>query len=418
MVDAVNALLGRRGRHAPWQRSATRLLIAAAVAFVVVWIVFLAGNTANGAVIDAPGKFFQTVLDAITVSGLYFIVASGFTLIFGLMRTVQMAHGALFLLAGLIALSYQRRFLDMTGPPPYEDVGWAEWWLPLVIGVVIVAGLGFLIQQVFLRWNQGQDLRQALITIAISIIMVDRILHHFGGVPKDITWTYQIHGYVEDLSLPGYVVALFIVSAVVAVGGLVGLRSPEAGASSQSRLWAAGAFLGTLGAAGTGLLLLLEVTGLRYAIHRFFIIGMALGVGGGLWLLLRKTRTGMVIRAGVDDTPMVQALGINVQKVFALAFVLGSALAGLGGVIGGSFANLGPGVTDGNWLLNSLVVVIIGGMGSLGGAAAGSLLYGAATSFSPSYLPEAYSYYAIIATFVILALVLAVRPYGLFGRPE
>ena len=410
---------GRRGGQVPFLRVLTRLLIAAAIAFVLVWIVFLADNTSNGPVIDAPGKFFQTVLDTITISGLYFIVASGFTLIFGLMRTVQMAHGALFLLAGLFALSYQRRFLDITGPPPYEDVGWAEWWLPLVIGVVIVAGLGFLIQQVFLRWNQGQDLRQALITIAISIIMVDRILHHFGGVPKDITWTHQIHGYVEDLSLPGYVVVLFIVSAVVAVGSLLGLRSPvESGASAQRRLCSVGVFVGTLGAVGTGLLLLLELTGLRYAIHRFFIIGMALGVGGGLWLLLKKTRTGMVIRAGVDDTPMVQALGINVQRVFAVAFVLGSALAGLGGVIGGSFANLGPGVTDGNWLLNSLVVVIIGGMGSLGGAAAGSLLYGAATSFSPSYLPEAYSYYAIIATFVILALVLAVRPYGLFGRPE
>ena len=357
MVDAVNALLGRRGRHTPWQRTVTRLLIAAAITFVVVWILFLAGNTANDAVIRAPDKFFQTVLDAITVSGMYFIVASGFTLIFGLMRTVQMAHGALFLLAGLFALTYQRKFLDTTGPPPYEDVGWAHWWLPLVIGVVIVSGLGFLIQQVFLRWNQGQDLRQALITIAISIIMVDRMFHHFGGVPKDITWTHEIHGYVE-------------------------------------------------------------FAGLRYGIHRLFIIGMALGVGGGLWLLLKKTRTGMVIRAGVDDTPMVQALGINVQRVFAVAFVLGSALAGLGGVIGGTFANLGPGITDGNWLLNSLVVVIIGGMGSLGGAAAGSLLYGAATSFAPSYLPEAYSYYAIIATFVILALVLAVRPYGLFGRPE
>ena len=357
LAGAVSGLLGRRGRAIPWQRALTRLLIAAAISFVVVWIVFLADNTANDSVIDAPGKFLQSILDAITISGLYFIVASGFTLIFGLMRTVQMAHGALFLLAGLFAVTYQRKFLGISGPPQYGDVGWANWWLPLVIGVVIVSGLGLLIQQVFLRWNQGQDLRQALITIAISIIMVDRMFAHFGGVPKDITWTHQIHGYVE-------------------------------------------------------------VGGLRYGIHRLFIIGMALGVGGGLWLLLKKTRIGMVIRAGVDDTPMVQALGINVQKVFAVAFVLGSALAGLGGVIGGSFANLAPGNTDGNWLLNSLIVVIIGGMGSLRGAAAGSLLYGLATSLSPSYLPEAYSYYAIIATFIILALVLAMRPFGLFGRPE
>ena len=124
----------------------------------------------------------------------------------------------------------------------------------------------------------------------------------------------------------------------------------------------------------------------------------------------------MVIRAGVDDRQMVSALGINIQLAFAIAFVVGSALAGLGGVIGGSFASLAPGV-DANWLLNSLVVVIIGGMGSLGGAAVGSLLYGLATSFSAAYLPSNYTPYAITFTFVLLAVVLAVRPLGIFGRP-
>ena len=105
---------------------------------------------------------------------------------------------------------------------------------------------------------------------------------------------------------------------------------------------------------------------------------IAVGIGVLLWLWLKRTRTGMVIRAGVDDRAMVSALGINIQLTFAIAFVVGSALAGLGGVIGGSFASLAPGV-DANWLLYSLVVVIIGGMGSLGGAAIGALLLGLTT---------------------------------------
>ena len=124
----------------------------------------------------------------------------------------------------------------------------------------------------------------------------------------------------------------------------------------------------------------------------------------------------MAIRAGVDDAAMVSALGINIQRTFAVAFLVGSALAGIGGVVGGSFAGLAPGV-DGQWLLNSLVVVIIGGMGSLAGAALGSLLYGLVMSFSASYLPESYTFYSVIFPFVLLALVLAFRPCGLFGRP-
>ncbi len=114
---------------------------------------------------------------------------------------------------------------------------------------------------------------------------------------------------------------------------------------------------------------------------------------------------------------MVSALGINIQLTFAIAFVVGSALAGFGGVIGGSFASLAPGV-DANWLLYSLVVVIIGGMGSLGGAAIGALLLGITTNFASAYLPANYTYYSIIFTFVLVAIVLAVRPLGLFGRPE
>ena len=135
-----------------------------------------------------------------------------------------------------------------------------------------------------------------------------------------------------------------------------------------------------------------------------------------LWLWLNRTRMGIVIRAGVADQAMVRALGINIGIVFAITFFVGSFLAGMGGVMVASFAGVATGA-DGQWLLHSLVVVIIGGLGSIKGAVAGSLLYGMVSAFAPVYLPSDYTYYSIIFTFALLAIVLAVRPYGLFGRP-
>ncbi len=329
------------------------------VGFALLWIVFLASGTSFGSAVDDPADFLITILNGLTAAGLYFVVASGFTLIFGLMRVVNMAHGSFFLLGGYIAIDLQRRWVGGGGGfgLTSDQVSLAKWVGPLLVGTACVAGLGLLTQQVFLRWNQGQDLRQALITIAISIILADQMLAHFGGIAEDVAWPGTLDKFVD-----------------------------------------------------------LHVAGVQYTLTRLFILALAVAIGVALWLWLQKTRTGMIIRAGVDDRQMVSALGINIQLTFALAFVVGSALAGLGGVIGGSFASLAPGV-DANWLLNSLVVVIIGGMGSLGGAAIGALLLGLTTNLSAAYLPADYTYYSIIFTFVLLAVVLAVRPLGLFGRP-
>jgi branched-chain amino acid transport system permease protein len=148
-----------------------------------------------------------------------------------------------------------------------------------------------------------------------------------------------------------------------------------------------------------------EIGGNRYATSRLFMLAVAV-VGVALWLWLTRTRMGMVIRAGVDDEPMVRALGINVTVVFAVTFFVGAFLAGMGGVMGASFAGAATG-SDGAWLLNSLVVVIIGGLGSIKGAVAGSLLYGMVVALSPAYLPSQYTFYSVIFTFVLLALVLA-----------
>ncbi len=331
------------------------LLWLAAVA-AALWVLVLARNTSAGPAIREPGEFVVTLLDGVTFAGLLFVVASGFTLIFGLMRTVNMAHGSLFLLAAYVAVELQQAMVGKTRNIDASEVGLIDWLGPLVIAGALAAVLGLVMQQVFLRWNQGEDLRQALITLAISVVLADQMLARFGGIAQTIVW-------------PGSVRHFF------------------------------------------------EIMGERYATSRLFMLAVAVVLGVLLWLWLNKTRMGMVIRAGVDDQEMVRALGINITLVFAVTFLAGSFLAGVGGVMGASFAGAAPGI-DGQWLLNSLVVVIIGGLGSIKGAVAGSLLYGMVVAFSPAYLPSGYTYYSIILTFALLAVVLAVRPNGLFGRAE
>jgi branched-chain amino acid transport system permease protein len=318
-------------------------------------VLFLADGTPAGAAVANPENFVVTALDAVTFAGLLFVAASGFTLIFGLMRTVNMAHGSLFLLAAYVAVRVQQAMVGRSRNIGAADVGVADWLVPMLVGAVVAAVLGLVLQQVFLQWNEGQELRQALITLAITVVLADQMLREFGGLAQRMVWPGAVTHFVSIL-------------------------------------------------------------GQRYATTRLFMLGVAVVVGVLLWLWLARTRMGMVIRAGVDDRQMVRGLGINIRLVFAVTFFVGSFLAGVGGVLGASFAGAAPG-TDGSWLLNALVVVIIGGLGSIRGAVAGSLLYGTVVAFSPAYLPSRYSFYAIILTFGLLALVLASRPYGLFGRP-
>ena len=331
------------------------LVVYAVLILAALWVLFLAEGTPAEPAVSDPGKFAVSLLDGLTFAGLLFVVASGFTLIFGLMRTVNMAHGSLFLLAGFTAIEIQQRMVGKTRNIAPEDVSILSWVVPLLAATALAAALGVLLQQLFLRWNQGQELRQALITIAISVVLADQMLRQFGGLAQTMVWPDAVSHFIE-------------------------------------------------------------IFGQRYATSRLFMLGVAIVVGIALWLWLSKTRMGMVIRAGVDDEPMVRALGINVTIVFAVTFFVGAFLAGAGGVMGASFAGAATG-SDGAWLLNSLVVVIVGGLGSIKGAVAGSTLYGLVVAFAPAYLPSEYTCYSVILSFVLLALVLALRPYGLFGRP-
>jgi len=344
-------------RGAGWNKRRVALALLAAAAGV--WLIVKASEDLR--------TFAVVSLNGITLAALFFVVASGFTLIFGLMRVVNMAHGSLYLLGGYLALEMQDAWfkddtglglsLSGTGSTEYDLLSWV---VPLILATLIIGMLGVVIQQVFLRWNQGQDLRQALITIALSVIFADQMLAAFGGISKDIKTPTD---WPESIALPGDVRFGFFRGAIV--------------------------------------------------------LGAALLIAFGLWWLIKRTRFGKIVRAGVDDRDMVSALGINVQLVFAAAFFLGALLAGLGGVLGGTMISLAPG-EDTSFLLNSLIVVIIGGMGSLAGAAIGALALGLVDAYADVYLvfgDTDLTNYSILVTFGLLVAVLAVRPLGLFGRP-
>ncbi len=155
----------------------------------------------------------------------------------------------------------------------------------------------------------------------------------------------------------------------------------------------------------------MEFFGLRFPTYRLFVLGFSIVVGILLYLLMERTRLGAMIRAGVDDRGMLSASGVNVQRIFAMTFALGAGLAGLAGVVGGTALSISPG-EDTRYLLASLVVVIVGGMGSVPGAAIGALLIGLAEQFGQAYAPT----YSVVFTFVIMILALAFRPRGVLGK--
>ena len=290
------------------------------------------------AIADNQRLFFVTLLNSLTLASLYFIVAAGFTLVFGLMRNVNLAHGSLYLLGGYV------------GYVVAEKTGW--WILALAAGFLAAAVVGLLIQVLILRRMQGEELRQTMVTIGLSIVIADLLL-----------WTFT--GEVHQMEAPDW------------------LRGPLRGLPLVN----------------------------AYSAYRLSLIAFGLVIGVGLWLFLNRTRIGMMIRAGVDDRGMLAASGVNVNLLFAITFAIGAGLAGFGGVIGTVELSMVPG-EDIRLLLASLIVVIVGGMGSVVGAGIGAVILGLAETYGLAYAPT----YSVVFTFVILVVVLAFRPRGIMGR--
>lgn len=284
-----------------------------------------------------PKLFILSLLNGLTLAALYFLVASGFTLVFGLMRNVNLAHGSLYLMGAYVGYSVG----DASG----------SWLLAVAAGFLFAALAGLLLQVLVLRHMDGQDLRQTMVTIGISIVLADIYLWIWGGD------TYQF----DPPEWTQFPVPLPIINA--------------------------------------------------YPGYRLLVLLAAVAVGLVLWLFLNRTHIGMMIRAGVDDKRMLSASGVNVQRIFALTFAIGAGLAGAAGVIGGTALSIAPG-EDTRYLLASLIVVIVGGMGSISGAAVGALLIGIAETMGMAYAPT----YGVVFTFIIMVVVLAFRPQGLMGK--
>jgi branched-chain amino acid transport system permease protein len=274
--------------------------------------------------------------NGISYGALLFLLGSGLSLIFGVMRIVNLAHGSYFLLGGYVALTV----IWTTG----------SWLLALPVAALAIAIVGLLMERIFLRPIGFDPLRQVLLTVGFAFLFQQAALDIWSGNNFDINPPDVLNGVIV-------------------------------------------------------------VSGLYLPLYRVFMIATALAIGLALWLAMEKTRLGAQVRATVDDAQMARGVGIDTSRISMMIFALGAFLAALGGVIGGGFLGVYPGL-DFEILPLAFAVVIIGGMGSLGGAAIGALLVGLADNFGKALFPEI-SYFTLYAP---MALILAIKPTGLFGR--
>lgn len=269
---------------------------------------------------------------------LLFLIASGLTLVFGLMGVVNFAHGALYALGAYVAIST----VQITG----------MYWLTFVTAFLVVGLVGFLIEYFTIRPLYGTDpIYPVLLTFGLAVVLEEVIPIIWGAESR-------------SLSQPEYL------SGVIDVGGL-GLP--------------------------------------RY---RLFVIAIGILVMAGLWLLMQRTRLGMIIRAGTSDSEMVESVGINVRFMFTLMFAIGAGLAALSGVMAAPLYNAYPGMGI-EIILMAFIVVVLGGLGSLRGSIVAALIIGLTHAFGSYY----FSQFVEMMLFGLLAVVILLRPEGLYGRP-
>jgi len=275
-------------------------------------------------------------LNSLALGGLLFLLAAGFSLIFGLMRIANLTHGSLFMLGAYLGVSILKYIPNL--------------WIAALLGGLLVAVFGGLMERFILRALAGNALGQVLVTLGISFIIADFCLIVWGGDPIPIP------------------TPLFLQQPIV-------------------------------------------LGGVAFPTYRLVVLAIAIVTAIALHLLMERTRLGAMIRAGVDDMQMARAVGIPVSRLFTTVFCLGAALAGAGGIIGGPIMSAYPGL-DADMLPLALIVVILGGVGSLLGAFVGSFITGAIYTFGTALLPDL----AYVILFLPMIFVIAFRPRGLFGR--
>jgi branched-chain amino acid transport system permease protein len=225
-----------------------------------------------------------------------------------------------------------------------------SFWLALIAAPIALGALGLVLEPVLLRRLRGRHLDQVLLTIGVSLVIVDQI---------GLLWGREVRSLASPPGLDG---------SVTLIGGV-------------------------------------------YPVYRLFVIAFGIALAASIAVIYQRTKLGMLIRAGVEDAEMLGALGVNTDRLFAITFAVGAALAGIAGVIAAPVFGMQPGM-DVDGLLYSLIVVVVGGLGTLGGAVVGSLLVGPVDTFGKVLFQE----FALAVIFAIVALVLLFKPTGLLGR--
>ena len=282
--------------------------------------------------------FLVLALNGIQYGFLLFLVASGLTLVFGIMGIINLAHGAFYMLGAYMV---------------YWLVGYTDnLFVAIVLGLVIMLAFGYLLERSAISFLYKRDhLYQVLLTYGL-ILVLDEMQRIFWGT--------------DFYSVP----VPQILSASVPL------------TETQD-----------------------------YPVYRLFISVMCMAVAAGLYLLIGRTRLGMMIRAGASNREMAQVLGVDIGRVFAIVFSIGVALAAFSGMIGAPVSSVYPGMGE-EILIVSFVVVVIGGIGSVKGAFVGAMLIGLADTFGQVLLPD----FASVVVYAVMAVVLLWRPQGLFGR--
>ena len=281
----------------------------------------------------------QQLLNSLTLSAMLFLVAVGLSLVFGVLRIINFAHGVFFMLGAYAGFAL------------VSSLG--SFWLACLFAPLIVATIGALLEIATLRpLYRSAPIYQLLVTFGLALILEELIRVNFGSQPQPIEIPKLLAGSVH-------------------------------------------------------------VLGVVYPFYRLFVIGVAVVVACGLWLFLRLTNAGLVIRAVAQNSEMASCMGADVRKVRTGVFALGCGLAALGGTIAAPMttAYLGMGIAV---VVDAFVVVVIGGMGSFVGTIAGSLIVGFSQSWGELYFSEG----AMASIYVVMAAVLLLRRQGLFGEVE
>lgn len=289
-----------------------------------------------------PVLLLGQLRSALTTAVFLFLIASGLSLIFGVLKIVNFAHGSLYMIGAYIAW-------DITTRLPAFGV---SFWLAVLISASSVAALGWVVERSLLRHIYAREEHyQLLLTYALVLIFSDAV---------KLRWGTQTH------SVP----------------------RPSGFATS------------------------LDFAGIRLPTYDFAVLVVGLGVVLGVWFVLQRTRTGRIVRAAALDREMLGALGTNVSALYGAMFAAAAFLAGLSGALVTPIRSIVPGM-DVEIIVDAFIVVVIGGLGSFWGTLLGSLAYGVVLAFGILVFPR----FSIFAAFVLMAIILVVRPWGLLGRP-